>query len=109
MKIINKSGEFTRKEMYQMTKAESLSIKDYEGVVITPAKWIQYEDTNSEGQLRTILSIMDADGQIYSTVSETFSRTFFEMLEFMEGEEFQLEVTKGTSNKGRDYYSCRMI
>lgn len=105
MNILKTSRELTKIEIYKMTKdASIISLKNLEeGSVITPAAWIEYEDTNSRGETGTILSILDTTGAVIAFQSETARRSFKEIAELFEGEEFSVCKMSGKTKAGRDY------
>lgn len=109
MEIINASREFTARELYKLTKGQTLNMKDYVGSILTPTAWIVYQETNQTGEAVTVLAIMSSDGEVYSTISSTAKNTFADMLECMGNEPFDIRIESGHSKKGRDYLFFTMI
>ena len=60
-----------------------------------------YKDVNKDGKEVEVLSIMDKDGGVCATNSDTFKRDFMKIAELMDGEEYTIEVISGQSKAGR--------
>ena len=107
-KIKKQSREFSRTEMYKMCEDTSTSVQDAEGTVFSLDGYILYETTDADGRPVEVLAIKTEDGDVFSTVSETFKRNFFKILDYMDGsdESFDILITSGTSKNGRKYVSC---
>lgn len=80
-----------------------------DGCIMTPAAYIIYKGVNNAGEEREILSFTTKEGEVYATISATFKKSFEEMWELMDGEEFSIMVFHGKSNKGREFVDCRMV
>ena len=109
MEIIKSAGELNKKEIYALTRGKAQSLKDCAGMVITPGKWMLYTDQNSKGEDVEILSIMDVDGEVYTTTSPTFKDEFDYIAGLMDGEDYQIEVYNGTSKSGRTFINCSLL
>lgn len=110
--IIQKSKEFTARETWKLTRdAGILKMSDIEGQAIQPVEFCVYEDTNSEGEEQTLLSVLTDEGLVYATNSETFRREFLDMMQtFKEAEEDtpKITVTGGTTKNNRHYITCAL-
>lgn len=109
--IIEKSRELSKREEYKLCKDDnSISVQNAEGVVFEPEAYVLYETTDSKGNAIEVLSILSKDGDVYSAISETFKRHFFDIMESFEGsgEEFEILITSGTSRNGRKFASCTL-
>ena len=108
MKILNASRELSKREEYKLTAGKGVQkIQDSTGLVIDVDIWAEYEDVNAKGETVKVLSIMDKDGSIYTTVSETFKRSFYQIVEKWAGEDLPgILVLEGSTKNGRTYYDC---
>ena len=107
--IIEQSREFNKKEVYNMTAAMGIEkISDFNGEQIDVAGYIVFEDTKDD-KVTTVLSIVDTDGRVYATNSETFRRNFLEIANIMSPELFTISVCAGESKAGRTFYFCRLV
>lgn len=107
MKVTKTSRELTKMETYRLTKApDSQTVQNHVGGTFAVDAWCLYEDTNSRGEELEILSILTTDGEVFNTISETFKRSFLEVMEIFEGEEVNVEVISGTTKAGRTYLDC---
>lgn len=109
MEIIRTSKDLTKIETYALTQDQVTSIKDLEDCAsITVGIWAEYSDVNAKDEVNEILSIQDNEtGAVYSTISETFKREFFGIMD--------LGLTKtviikdsGVTNAGRDFVFCKL-
>lgn len=111
VEILRKSSEeLTKKDCYNMTRgAEIKSVKDIEdGTIINPVKFVIFNDVKEDGEVAEILSIMDVTGAVCSTQSKTFKGSFLEIVELMEGEDFEIKKLSGTTKAGRPYVNCTL-
>lgn len=112
MIITEKSDEFTKAELYRMTKSSSImTVKSLEdGTIITPRGWLTFDDENSKGETSHMLSIIgeDALGQetVWSCQSQTFKDNFMDLWNMFDGEPFTLKKISGVTKAGRDYVKC---
>lgn len=100
--------EISKKDLYKMTKGDTVSVRDGVGVIFKTAAYILYQDTNQRGDDVEVLAIMTSDRNVYSTVSETFKTRFFDIVETFGDElpDTDILITEGTSKAGRQYASC---
>lgn len=111
MEIIKKSSdELTMKQMYDLTKSPEIQrVSDNEGALVKVDAWVLYNDTDSIGNTREILSILDNEVGAVATNSATFIRDFMEITDMCAdcGEEVQhIKISSGTSKAGRKFYTC---
>nr|DAI13429.1 MAG TPA: ssDNA binding protein [Caudoviricetes sp.] len=111
MTIVKTSKELTKKEAYKMTLDAGIKkMKDYIGASIDVYAYCVYTDFNSKDNKEVeVLSIMGTDGSVYATNSATFKRDFMNIATLMEGEDFSIGITSGTSKAGRDFIACTLI
>lgn len=111
MTITKISKELNKRELYQMTMgAGNKKMKDFVGANIDVYAYCVYTDFNSKDNKEVeILSVMDEDGTVYATNSTTFKRDFLSIAALMEGEEFSVGVTSGTSKAGREFITCTLL
>lgn len=101
--------ELTKVDIYRMVRDSQIkSFKDVEdGTVIPVAKWLVFEDTKEDtGETNTILSVMDNDNNVYSAQSATLMRSFFEIVNIMDGDSFSIVKMSGKTKSNRDFINC---
>lgn len=109
MNVIKSSGNISKKDMFNMTEGGSSNkMSDAIGQTLDMAGWILYETEDSKGQTVTALAVIEKNGLISSTISETFIKQFNKILDFMDGEDFNLKVIGGTSKNGRQFVTCEI-
>ena len=110
VKITNKTKEFSKLEVYNMTKSHNLkTLKELEnGAKIEVAGVMEWEDTNEEtGESTELMSLLTTDGAAYVTQSDTFKRDFFDIVEIFEHNfPITIEHGVGKSKAGREYHYC---
>ena len=112
MKILYKSNpSITKRDIYKMTQdANVKSMKDIEAdSIIDVQQYIYYEDENVRGEIAHILAIMSESGEVWSTTSKTFQRSFDTIAELMEDESFSIKKKEGISKVGRSYVDCSLV
>ena len=108
--IIKSNKELTKRESYKLTLDPAIrKMKDFIGVQIEVAAYCLYKDVNRDGKEVEVLSIMDKDGGVCATNSETFKRDFMNIAELMDGEEYTIEIISGQSKAGREFITCTMV
>lgn len=109
MNIIKSSGNIDKKAMFNMTEGgTSNKVSDAVGEVLELDAWVMYETEDSKGQPVTALAMLEKDGLIYATISETFIRKFNKIVAYMDGEDFNIKVVGGTSKNGRQFVDCEI-
>ena len=111
MRIIEKSKELTKEQTYLLTKSPSvLPVKDIEdGSELTVVAFLTYEDVNSKGETSNILSIMGENNEVWACQSETFKRSFNDLVEIMGVDGFTIKKLSGTTKAGRPYVNCDLV
>lgn len=112
MKITETSKDFTKQELYLMTKSPSIktvnSVEDY--TVITVIGWLTFEDVDSKGNPSELLSILGTDKNgtevVWTCQSATFKRSFADMVEIFDNEPFPLMKISGVTKLGKDFVNC---
>lgn len=108
--IIKSNKELTKRESYRMTLDPAIKkMKDFIGEQIDVAAYCLYKDVNKDGKEVEVLSIMDEDGGVCATNSETFKRDFMNIAELMDGEEYTIEIISGQSKAGREFITCMLV
>lgn len=99
----------SKKEIYRITHAKSTTqMKEFEdGAIICPVNFILYTDVNQKGEENTVLAIVDATGEIITTISATLRNDFMEMVENF-GLDFQCKKTSGMTKAGREFVTVEM-
>lgn len=108
MEILQRSKEFTAREQHKLTKSKTAqSVREVVGVNLNVQMWALYVDTNVKGEDVEVLAMMDADGQVYTTISEVFKRSFMGIVEDFKDEDFpEIVILEGTTKAGRSYVDC---
>lgn len=100
-----------KKTLYSLTRGRSMSVKDVdERTVITPVAYAVYEDIDKDGKTSEVLAIRDKEsGEVFTTISPTFKRDFFVIVDLMGEEEYSIRTFHGTTKAGRDFVTCTMV
>lgn len=100
-----------KKTLYSLTRGQSMGVKDMdERTVITPAAYAVYEDTDNDGKTVEVLAIRDKEsGEVFTTISPTFKRDFFDIVEFMGKDDYSIRALHGTTKAGRDFVTCTLV
>lgn len=105
-----------KKEIYRMTKGDSLKIEGLEkGLSIPIEKYALYiedkernkQDGTKESYKQNVLTFTSGT-QKFGTISATFIKSFMEIVELMEDEAFAIIITGGQSKNGRTYVNCEL-
>lgn len=101
-----------KKTFYRMTKGETLNVKNMTDEDLDreyPVNgYLLYKDTNNRGEDVEILAILSDGGTVVTTVSATFKKSFFEMVELFEDDPFSIRVISGVSRNGRSFFDCTL-
>lgn len=85
---------------------KTTQIKDLEdGIEISIDYWALFTDDSKENESE-VLTIVDKNGVVYATISDTFKKNFFRMVEIFEDEEFAIVKISGETKNGRDFVNC---
>lgn len=100
-----------KKTLYSLTRGQSMSVKDVDDrTVITPEAYAVYEDTDKDGKTNEVLAIRDKEsGEVFTTISPTFKREFFDIVDFMGEDGYSIRVVHGTTKAGREFVTCTMV
>lgn len=113
LEILRKSDdEMNKKDVFMLTKNQKIrTVKSLEnGAKISVVHWIVFSDVNSAtGKEVEILSMMDENGEVFATNSESFKEMFFDIVDIMDGEDFTIEKLGGITKAGRDFVTCGLI
>lgn len=109
MNIIMMTEGLTAKEKYALSYNQGINkMSDHVGERITIDKFMMYEDEDEDG-IRTILSILAENGQVYATNSPTFIRDFTRIVEMFTADDEELPeilIYGGTSKNDREFIAC---
>lgn len=110
MNILFKSSEnLDKRSLYIHTRGSSVSMKDVEdGTIIEPLEIVVYEDENSRGETQTITSVIDVDGNHYSSSSRFFREELGSIFNIMAPDPFKIIVRKNVSKNGRTFVTCEL-
>lgn len=119
MEILETSREFTAKEIYNMTQDKAvISVKNVPtNSILHVNGYVVFADTNKDGDISDILSIIgvndNGEVEVWACQSETFKRSFKDIVEIIKQSGMNLEdgvdIQKldGESKSGRSYVDCR--
>ena len=105
-----------KKEVYRMTKGDSLKVQDMEkGTSFPVDKYAIYEEEKTrkkqdgtiEEYTDTVLTVVSGNMKL-GTISATFIRSFLEIVDLMDGDPFSIVITGGKSKNGREYVNCEL-
>lgn len=113
MNVLKQSREdLSKKELYKITHSDSSAkMKDFNGTTLEVKDWVLYEEEDSNGELKTVLSLATPEGLIISTISPTFQKKFTEITDIFWGDEEVLEIIVKTAQtkNGREYVTCDIV
>lgn len=91
-----------RQKFAMMTSDNTKRMIDLKGVVICPDAWILYESEDQNGEVVEILTV-NADGELFSTISTVFIRKFKDIVEFFGVDVGEIMINTGISKNGREF------
>ena len=102
-----------KKAIYKLTKASGISVQDAaENLSIPVNTFALYNEPKEQrdGTLKDniVLSFTSTDGSKYSTISNTFIREFFDIIDIMAGDSFAIIIKKGTTKGGKSFVTCEL-
>ena len=104
IEIIEKSKELNKKELYKMTLDQDIEkLSDHVNSEIDVEAFVIFKDGEN-----TITSIMDKDGRVYASNSETFRKNLTDINSVMSPDPYTIEVKSGTSKSGRTFIYCSL-
>lgn len=115
MEITERIGEFSKKEIYKMTKdASIIQMKNVpDGTEIKVAKYLTFEDEKENGDTTTVHCIMSTDGTAYAYQSKTFDKSLRDIADIMTdgtfNEPFTIRKISGKTKAGRDFINCALV
>ena len=100
--------EISNKQLYNLTMSpKTQKMKDAMGTIIEVTAYCIYEDTDKNGEVRTVLAILTPEGETFATNSATFQADFDRMIDmFGPAGVTAVEVISGYSKAGREYITC---
>lgn len=114
MEIIRTNVDTTNKKLlYKLTRSAGKMVQDTEDRKSIPvAAYALYNDPkdgkDGVAKENTVLSFVDPDGNKFSTVSATFQREFFEIVDLMQDEAFAVLPIHGTTKGGKPFVTCEL-
>lgn len=116
MTITDQSREFSKTEIYKLTKAnDTISVKDLpDGAKLLVDGYLTYDDVNGKGEEVHMLSVMGMmDGVekpvVWTCQSQTFKQDFGDIWSIFNGEEaFTIVKGSGQSKMGRAFVNCSL-
>ena len=105
-----------KKQVYRMTKGDSIKVQDLEKGESYPVDLyaVYYEDKtrnkqdgSKETYTQQVLTFVSGNMKI-GTISQTFIKSFLEIVDIMGADKFSVIITGGTSRNGREYVNCEL-
>lgn len=114
MNIIRKTETLTPNDLYSMTKGNNVrKMADAKGETLDVAKFVLYEDVNTDGEVMEVLAFETEDGTRYATNSRTFIRNFKDIVSIYDNANVALPtkflVGSGRSKSNREYLTCDLV
>ena len=116
MKVKEKYGNFTKGEMFNMSKGSGCTLMkkvpdntefEVEGVIIMTDEQVNPE--TGETREKDILHIKCKDGQVLTTESPTIIQTMMDAISFMETHFLKFRLTRATSKNGRQFMDLELL
>lgn len=108
MQIIEKSREFTKREIYNLTHSpKSRKLSECEDV-IQVSGFVVYAEDEEDGNRTEVTAILAEDGTVYATNSQTAKKELLFIHDLMAGEPYSIEVVKGQSKNNRTYVTVTL-
>lgn len=83
-----------------------IQIKTLEdGTEINVDYWAHFIDDSKE-EVVEVLTIVDKYENVYSSISETFRKNFFQMVEIFDEDEFSIVKISGFTKDGQTFVNC---
>ena len=97
-----------KKALYRLTRQPGLNVKDFEdGQKAHVEAFCLYTDVNSKGTEQTVLTIITDVGKL-QTISPTFTQSFLDVHELMDGDDYSIVIRKAKSKGGREFVTCEL-
>ena len=109
MEVIKKFPETmdARTAYKMMGSPEVKKMIDAEDAILEVKSWVKYTDVDSKtGEIKEILTIETADGEMFGTVSDTFKREFDAIVAFLGDDVGTIRVIGGNSKNDRKFITC---
>ena len=101
-----------KKAFYRLTESNSTSVQEMTDEQLDDTydviAYLLYKDADAKGKEREILTIQTDKG-LFTTISDTFKKSFFKIVDLMDGEPFAIYMFMGTSKNGKTFVDCRMV
>lgn len=108
MEIIKKyPADLDAKMQYKLVRSPEIKrMSDCVDSILEVSAFMRYTDIDNTGEIKDILSLMTADGEMIATTSPTFIKEFDAITEIF-GDDFgMLKVLGGRSRNGRNFITC---
>ena len=98
-----------KKQKYDlMTSPKIRKISECRGQTLDVVAFMIRDEANQDGEIREILAIQTAEGDLFATNSLTFIREFKKIIDCTEPP-FSAEVVDGVSRAGRHFVTCAWV
>ena len=105
-----------KKQVYRMTKGDGLKVQDLQRgdsfpvdkyALFNEEKIRNKQDGKTETYTEQVLAFTSGAKKI-ATISQTFIKSFLEIVDIMGEEHFSIVITGGKTKNGRDYVNCEL-
>lgn len=97
-----------KKALYRLTRQQGLNVKDFEdGQKALVEAFCLYTDLDSKGKEQKVLTIITDIGKL-QTISATFTQSFLDIQELMDGDDYSIIIRKAKSKGGREFVNCEL-
>ena len=109
-KILTKyPADLDDRAAYRLTRSAAKKMIEAAGSVVTPSAFILYEDADAKsGEIKTVLT-MEADGEVFGTISPVFIREFMDAADYFGGTPGSIKVLTGETKAGREFVTCEIV
>lgn len=102
-------ADLDKRTAYKLTRTQAKKMIEAAGSVLTPSAFVLYEDADAKsGEIKTVLTL-EADGEIFGTISTVFIREFMDAAEYFDGNPGSIKVITGETRNGREYVTCEIV
>ena len=98
-------ADLDNRTVYRMMKSpEVKKMISAADSILDVRSWVMFTDGDY-----SVLTIETQDGEMFGTISETFMRTFEDIVKFFGDDVGSVKVVSGTSKAGRTYITCTPV
>lgn len=108
MNIIKSTENLSPALMYALVKSPIIKkMRSAEGATLQVSEFVLYEDFNTDGEIKKVVSLRTVDGDVFATNSPTFCSDFETIVEIFPIDSLPpIDVLGMQSKKGRHFITC---